>query len=217
MTSRINLAQFTGSPAIQGVNDIHAKNDLEEVVRGAQAGESNSLAYLYGRFYDQIFRYVSFKTGNASESEDIAEEVFLRMLESIATFRFKGPPFSSWLFRIAHNLVVDHFRRNGRKRIRPLDDAIVISDASSPDLDHHLDLKLMTRQVNKAMEELTDLQKEVIMLRFAGELSVRETAETIGKKENAVKALQHAGIKNLRRRMDIIQAGPLGLGGVNDG
>ena len=89
----------------------------------------------------------------------------------------------------------------------------MVSDVFSSDLDHRLDVKLLMQQVSVAMEGLTDLQKEVITLRFVGELSVRETAEAVGKKENAVKALQHAGIKNLRRGMNVKQASSPGLGG----
>lgn len=210
------MADFIGTSAIQGAIGTRTQDDLEDFVRGAQAGDTNSLAQIYTRFYDQIFRYVSFKIGNTSEAEDIAEEVFLRMLKSVATFKIKGPPFSSWLFRIAHNLVVDYFRRNGRKQIQPLDAAAMVSDVFSSDLDHRLDVKLLMQQVSVAMEGLTDLQKEVITLRFVGELSVRETAEAVGKKENAVKALQHAGIKNLRRGMNVKQASSQGLGGHVD-
>ena len=213
MTSRNNVADFIDRSAIQGVSDIRAHDDLEDFVRGAQSGDANSLAQLYDRFYDRIFRYVSFKIGNVSEAEDITEEVFLRLLKSISSFKFKGSPFSSWLFRIAHNLVVDYFRKNGRKQIQPLDDAVMIPDPFSPDLDHRLDVNLLMRQVNVAMEKLTDLQKEIITLRFVGQLSVRETAEAVGKNESAVKALQHAGIRNLRRGMNVAQACPKGLEG----
>ena len=89
---------------------------VDALVKGAQDGDSASFAALYEHFYDKILRYVSFKTGNSNESEDIAEDVFLKMLESIGSFRWQGHPFSSWLFRIAHNLVVDHFRKRGRRK-----------------------------------------------------------------------------------------------------
>ena len=109
---------------MQGANNAARTNDqIEELVRGAQKGDPESLAGLYEQFYDKIFRYVSFKTGDAFEAEDISEEVFLRMLESISSFKWKGYPFSSWLFRIAHNLVVDHFRKKGRQKQTPLEDA----------------------------------------------------------------------------------------------
>ena len=171
---------------------------VDALVKGAQDGDSASFAALYEHFYDKILRYVSFKTGNSNESEDIAEDVFLKMLESIGSFRWQGHPFSSWLFRIAHNLVVDHFRKRGRRKQVPLDDVSGLVGATSQDIDGRLDTKVTLFKVQDAMSELTALQREVISLRFAAGLSIMETAQAMGKKENAIKALQHAAIKKLR-------------------
>jgi RNA polymerase sigma-70 factor (ECF subfamily) len=175
-----------------------APDVIEELVRKAQDGDAASFAGLYERHYDRIFRYVLFKIGDATDAEDITEEVFLKMLESIRSFRWRGPPFSSWLFRIAHNLVVDHYRKKSRRQTTSLEDAGRVVGASSNNIDRHLDIRLSMREVLLAMEQLTELQKEVISLRFAGGLSIMETAQSMGKKENAVKALQHAGISRLR-------------------
>ena len=180
------------------MSDAQGTDPVEALVRRAQDGDATSFAGLYERFHDKIFRYVYFKTGNPNDAEDITEDVFLRMLESINSFRWKGHPFSSWLFRIAHNLIVDHFRKRSRQKNTPLDDAGELAGASSHDLEADLDIKLSVERVQSAMKGLTDLQKEVMSLRFAAGLSVRETAEAVGKRENAVKALQHAAIKKLR-------------------
>jgi RNA polymerase sigma-70 factor (ECF subfamily) len=171
---------------------------IDGLVIQAQSGDKRALAALYDHFYGRIYRYVSFKTGNPAEAQDITEEVFLRMLESIRFYRPQGFPFSSWLFRIAHNLVVDHHRRRARDMNSPLEAASQMADRSNFSPDDHMDMKFAMAEVNEAMEGLTDLQREVITLRFAGGLSVQETARAVGKKENAVKALQHAGIRKLR-------------------
>lgn len=175
------------------------KEELHSVVVSAQDGEAAAFEALYEHFYDRIFRYVSFKTGDASAAEDITEEVFLRMLKSIGTYKDLGHPFSSWLFRIAHNLVVDHFRKRGRERSVPLEKVTYIVSESADDMDEYVQTKLMMGEVNRAMDGLTDLQRHVISLRFAAGLSVAETAKVVGRNENAVKALQHAGIKKLRK------------------
>ena len=180
------------------MSDAPGTDPIEALVRRAQDGDATSFGRLYELFHDKIFRYVYFKTGNSNDAEDITEDVFLRMLESINSFRWKGHPFSSWLFRIAHNLIVDHFRKRSRQKNTPLDDLDELAGASSHDLEADLDIKLSVDRVHLAMEGLTDLQKEVMSLRFAAGLSVRETAEAVGKRENAVKALQHAAIKKLR-------------------
>ena len=171
---------------------------VDELVTKAQEGDAVSFAKLYEHFFDQILRYVNFKTGSLPDAEDITGQVFVRMLESIHTFKRQGHPFSSWLFRIAHNLVVDHFRVNSRKKVVPLEDTPAAMRVLSPDLDSQVDLDLSMQEVNRAMVHLTELQREVISLRFAAGLSVLETARAVGRKENAVKALQHAGLQKLR-------------------
>ena len=175
-----------------------AQPSVDEAVGRAQKGDAAAFAVLYEDYYDRIFRYVSFKTGNSLEAEDITAEVFVKMLESIDSFKWQGYQFSSWLFRIAHNLVVDHFRKRGRRHIVALDDAPAAATEYDPDLDRKLDVDMSMVPVQEAMKDLTDLQREVISLRFAAGLSVAETARAVGKKDNAVKALQHAGIKKLR-------------------
>ena len=174
---------------------------VDELVRSAQEGHDASFAALYEHFSDAIYRYVSFKTGSPGDAEDITAEVFVKMLESIRTFKPRGHPFSSWLYRIAHNLVVDHFRAKGRKKTVPLDASEHDVGTSTFDLEEYVDVKLTMRHVHEAMEVLTSLQREVISLRFAAGLSVAETAKAVGKKENAVKALQHAGVKKLRQAL----------------
>ena len=171
---------------------------VESLVRQAQQGHQPAFAALYEMYYDQIFRYVSFKCGSPSESEDLTGDVFIKMLGSINSFRWKGHPFTSWLYRIAHNLVVDYFRKKGTRRTVPLDEAANAIGASASDLEYRADISLTMSDVVLALDNLTDLQREVIALRFASGLSIAETAETLGKRGNAVKALQHAGLKKLR-------------------
>ena len=179
-------------------NDAPSKEEVEDLVRRAQQGHSEAFAGLYEAYYDKIYRYVMFKTGDTLEAEDLTEEVFLRMLESIGSFKWQGYPFTSWLFRIAHNLVIDYYRKAGRQKKTSLDDAMRVVGSDGVDVDKKLDIELSIKEVKDAMGGLTQLQQEVLSLRFAGGLSVAETAEAMGKKENAVKALQHAAIKKLR-------------------
>ena len=179
-------------------NDAPSKEEVEDLVRRAQQGHSKAFAGLYEAYYDKIYRYVMFKTGDTLEAEDLTEEVFLRMLESIGSFKWQGYPFTSWLFRIAHNLVIDYYRKAGRQKKTSLDDAMRVVGSDGVDVDRKLDIELSIKEVKDAMGGLTQLQQEVLSLRFAGGLSVAETAEAMGKKENAVKALQHAAIKKLR-------------------
>ena len=181
--------------------EIQGQDSVAALVEQAQAGGHAAFSALYEHYYDSIYRYVSFRTGSFADAEDITAEVFVRMIESIHRFKWKGYPFSSWLFRIAHNLVVDFYRKKGRRKTVPLDDAPPIVDVTAFDADARMDIELTMGDVRRAMECLTELQREAITLRFAAGLSVAETARAMGKKDNAVKALQHAGLKKLRREL----------------
>ena len=180
-------------------NHAITEQDIKNFVKGAQEGSPESFANLYAQFYDKIFRYLYFKTANKQDAEDLTEDVFLRMLESISSFKWKKVPFSSWLFRIAHNLVVDYYRKRSRQKSESLDFISHNIGESSDDMDRILEMNLSIKQVLKSMENLTDLQKEVMSLRFAAGFSIAETAHVMHRSENAVKALQHASIKKLRK------------------
>ena len=209
ITANMRLAAAAPSRTIIMQGELgHAQPDaLEQVIRRAQDGDTSAFGHLYEHFYDKIFRYVMFKTGDRIDAEDITTDVFLRMLESIGSFKFQGYPFSSWLFRIAHNLIVDHFRRKARRQTAPLQEAMAVAGGSSGEMDHKIDIDLSVAKVYEAMDDLTDLQREVMSLRFAAGLSVKETAEAVGRKENAVKALQHAAVKKLRATLNVSGTG----------
>lgn len=168
------------------------------LVQRAQDGEDDAFAELYELFYGKVYRYVYFKTGKTEEAEDISEEVFLRMLESIQSFRWKGATFSSWLFRIAHNLIVDYFRKNHRDKTTPIEEIGKIPNPAAIDIESQMDFKRKLQEVRLAMKNLTKLQQDVLAYRFAAGFSLNETATAMDKNTNAVKALQHAAIKNLR-------------------
>ena len=128
----------------------------------------------------------------------MTQQVFLNALKSISKYKWKGMPFSAWLFRIAHNQVVDHYRKKKRSATVPLDENIVFG-RDNPGRD--AERKIQIEEMNEATKQLTKAQREVISLRFAGELSIAEVAKLMGKSEGAIKALQHAAIISLRKIM----------------
>ena len=84
-------------------------------------GDPEAIGWLYERYFDRIYRYIFLKIGILPEAEDLTEQVFLKMLEAIANFRWQGSSFASWLFRIAHNQVVDNIRQRSRRPQVPID------------------------------------------------------------------------------------------------
>ena len=170
--------------------------DEESLVQRAKQHDQEAFTQLYEKYFDKIYRYVALKVGDRMEAEDITQQVFLKAIKSISSFKWKGFPFSSWLFRIAHNQVIDHLRKRTRRETVALEDTLLTSD-DDPQL--ALERKLDIEQLALATKELTRAQQEVISLRFAGELPIAQVAKVMGRSEGAVKALQHSAVVALRR------------------
>jgi RNA polymerase sigma-70 factor (ECF subfamily) len=177
-----------------------------DLVQRARQGEQEAFAQLYESHFDKIFRYVVLKIRNQAEAEDMAQQVFIKAYESIGSYQSQGVPFTAWLFRIAHNQMVDYVRKQSKKQTVPLDESLQIKDDS--DVEHEVEVKIEMEKVVLATAKLTKAQREVISLRFAGGLSITEAAKTMRKSEGAIKALQHSAILALRKTL---------VGGVNGG
>jgi len=168
----------------------------ENLVRRAQNNDQEAFAQLYEEYFDKIYRYLALRIGNEMEAEDMTQQVFLNALRSISSFRWRGVPFSAWLYRIAHNQAVDHLRKKKKRTSVPLDESLATSD-DNPQL--ATERKLDIEQLLSATKQLTEAQREVISLRFTSELSIAQVARVMGKSQGAVKALQHSAIGALRR------------------
>ena len=153
------------------------------------------LGALFASCYPRLARYAYARTGNRTDAEDIAAEVFVRALESLDSYQERGLPMEAWLFRIAHNLVVDHLRRGSRFE-RADEDAAELPD--SPDPAHIAEERLMMGRVRAAMTSLTKDQSDVLSLRFFGGLSSKETADVLHKSDGAVREMQRAALEKLR-------------------
>ncbi|RJQ39609.1 MAG: sigma-70 family RNA polymerase sigma factor [Dehalococcoidia bacterium] len=153
------------------------------------------LAGLYEEYYDRIAHYVYVRIGNRAEAEDIAGEVFLKALKSLKSYRDKGIPMQGWLFRIAHNLVVDYLRRMTKRKTVPID-SLALPDADDPVDQAERNMEMA--RVTEAMKQLTEEQREVINLRFFGGLTSKEAGEVLRKSDGAVREMQRAAIEKLR-------------------
>ncbi|MGB2815193.1 MAG: sigma-70 family RNA polymerase sigma factor [Dehalococcoidales bacterium] len=173
--------------------------DEESLVRRAKENDEAALAQLYEENFDKIYRYIVLKTGDRTEAEDMTQQVFLKAFKSISGYRSKGSPFSSWLFRIAHNQMVDYWRKKSKRTTVPLEESMVGSSNSNPSSE--VERKTDIENLVAATKQLTSLQREVVSLRFAGGLSLAEVAKAMGKNEGAIKALQHSAVVSLRKIM----------------
>lgn len=173
-------------------------DDLRLLER-AGAYDPVALAEIYDQYYNRIYTYIYHRLGDAGLSEDLTAEVFLRMLESVKASRAWHTSLTGWLYRIAHNLVIDHYRRQAKREGPELNERIIPA-ADNPVLS--FEKLLSEQQLREAIHTLTDDQQQVIFLKFVDDLSNAEVADILGKTEGAIKALQHRALASLRRALE---------------
>jgi RNA polymerase sigma-70 factor (ECF subfamily) len=165
----------------------------------AQQFDPKALAEIFDAYYERIHSYIYRRTGSPSMSEDMAGEVFLRLLEAIKTGRGPRTNLLAWLYRVAHNLIVDHYRRQSKAKTQSLEDWLV----SVPDtMSDGVDRELTKEQLRQAISRLTGDQQQVIVLKFVEGLSNAQVGIILGKPEGAIKSLQHRALAALRRQIE---------------
>ena len=169
----------------------------EELLAAAMQYNDAALGELYDRYEAKIYSYIFRRTGNQTLAEDLTAQVFLKMLESIRDRKAWHSSFSGWLYRIAHNLVIDHYRRRDRRESVALDDAPPLA-ADTLDPVEAAEMTLNAERLRSAIRRLTDDQAEVVSLRFLEGYSISEVAEMTNRTEGAIKALQYRAFATLR-------------------
>jgi RNA polymerase sigma-70 factor (ECF subfamily) len=175
--------------------------DEENIVLKAQRQDTEAFTQLYDAYFDKIYRYVAVRIRNEMEAEDIAQQVFMKMLQSISSYQCKGVPFSAWLYRIAHNQVIDFLRQQNKKATVDIEGMPLPDTGDDPQsiIEQQFDIE----HLKQSMKKLTPSQQEVLSLRFTGDLSIAECAQIMGKSEGAIKALQHSAVQALKRVMAV--------------
>jgi RNA polymerase sigma-70 factor, ECF subfamily len=195
----------TGGPAPaprQRPDPSDAAAEVWALVERAQAGDAEAFGKIYDRYLDTVFRFIYFRVGNRQLAEDLTADTFLRALKRIGSFTWQGRDPGAWLVTIARNLVADHFK-SGRYRLEVTTGDVLDADREdrgpegSPEaavVDHITNVALLT-----AVKQLNPEQQECIVLRFLHGFSVAETAQSMGKNEGAIKALQYRAVRALAR------------------
>jgi RNA polymerase sigma-70 factor (ECF subfamily) len=169
-------------------------DDERTLVKRATTHDREAFARLYDRFVDRIYKYVYFKLGSRTEAEDVTAQVFLKAWEAIGAYQYTERPFASWLYRIAHNLVVDHFR--ARRDVTSIDELPGL-EGRDPSLDEVIQQHMTADVLRRAMTRLTPDQQQVLLLRFIEGYSTEQVAHLMGKQPGAVRTLQHRALVGL--------------------
>jgi RNA polymerase sigma-70 factor (ECF subfamily) len=174
-------------------------DDEAKLIRRAKGGDPTAFAQLYDEHQPAIYRYIFYRVGSDAVAEDLTSEVFVRLVESIDDFIYRGSPLLAWLYTIARNLVNDHHRSQGRAVMVPLDEGL---QAGARDPEAAASLALSQERLSEAIEQLTEDQRQVILLKFMEGLDNATVAQVLNKSYGAVKALQHRGLASLQRILD---------------
>ena len=180
----------------------------EELVRAAQRGHRDAFARLYEVHVERVYRYLLSRLGQPSDAEDVTAEVFIRAMKGLPSYKPRGTPLMAWLYRIAHNQSVNLLKKRARRPEISLDD---VAAPSSDDPEREALDRASFAEAEQAMEGLSSLQRQVLSLRFAAELSIAETGTIMKRSQGAVKFLQHSALQALRR--NLAQAGAGSRGG----
>jgi RNA polymerase sigma-70 factor (ECF subfamily) len=186
------------SPAEQAPARESTEHVRELVARGQQ-GDRAALEELYLIHFDRIYSYLHVSVGNRHDAEDLTTQTFLKMLEKIGTFKWQSAPFSAWLFRIAHNLAMDHFR--ARRRWQPEEEVPEQPGEEEPSAELEAMQTIGRESMLKLIEGLSPEQQQVLTLKFVFNLPNAEVAAILDKSEGAIKSLQHRALVSLEKQI----------------
>jgi RNA polymerase sigma-70 factor (ECF subfamily) len=173
--------------------------EAQLVVRATQ-GDSSAFGELYDNYQPRIYRFVLLKVSKREEAEDLTHQVFMHAWQNIGNYRNMGYPFSSWLYRIARNQVIDFYRTN--KNDAPLDEMDPESFPGHTEGIRLVEVDFEMDRVREALKKLKAEYQDVVIMRFIEELSIKETAAAIKKSEGAVKLIQHRALKQLKDMLE---------------
>jgi RNA polymerase sigma-70 factor (ECF subfamily) len=168
--------------------------EIKRLVKRAIDGDVETFGELYSIYLDRIYRYVFYQVHNKVTAEDLTEEIFIKAWRGIGKYRWKGQPFSAWLYRIAHNHVIDYFRTS--RQHQPLDREIP-ADRDQPQ--QELETKQIQQSLLRAISSLPQQQKQVIILKFIEDLDNRAIERIMGKSQGAIRVMQMRALAALRQ------------------
>jgi RNA polymerase sigma-70 factor, ECF subfamily len=172
---------------------------LEELAQRTADGDSEAFAEIYGMLADPIYRYLYWNLGSREDAEDLAGEVFLKCLLNIDGYNASRGPFKAWAFRIAHNQMIDHRRRQGRRIGSELREDM--EDAATP-APESLEEAERAGALRDSLQGLPFNQRQVIAMKYFGDMSNAEVAKALGRSEGAVNAMQHRALRRLGKILE---------------
>jgi len=174
-------------------------DELRLLVARAKSGDSNAFARLYGQYLTPLYRYVLFRVRRREDAEDLTQTLFLKAFESLECYRDTGVPFSAWLYTIARNLIIDYFKK--KKPVRLEDQEVLCENLIEPMYTAERDAVGGEERhlLARALSGLSEIEQTVVIMRSIDERSYEEIAITVGKSEEAVRAIKHRALVRMQK------------------
>jgi RNA polymerase sigma-70 factor, ECF subfamily len=172
--------------------------DDSEVIKQVKNGDAEAYGVLYEQYAEVIFRYVYSHLDNRLDAEDLTEEIFLRAWRALPKYDERGLPFSAFLFRIARNSLIDHYRQ--RKAVQSIEDMELQSREAGPE--EMVDVRIEDKNLRETLAKLREDYRNVLIFRFLSGLSPEETAQVMQRSVGAVRVLQHRALTALKDLME---------------
>jgi RNA polymerase sigma-70 factor (ECF subfamily) len=176
------------------LSDAACETESDGVLAEAAKRDPSAFSELYERYYPRVYRYVYHRIGQTAEAEDVTAHVFMKALEALDGYQTQRNSFAPWIFRIARNAVVDHYRR--RRHQSSLEGLEQEAEGEDPAFSALAGER--SRELHDLIQSLSPDQREVILLRYAADLTHAEIAEALKKNQAAVRMLLHRGLRRLK-------------------
>ncbi len=197
------MKELLSDPTSAKKTSLSPNNDLpqeELIVQRAVRGDQQAFGQLYDAYMDSIYRFVFLRVEDQQTAEDISATVFLKAWEKLEGYQPRGIPFRAWLFRIARNAVIDHYRT--RKEVTPLEAVVNVFDENTVSVSENVGNRIEAQKIMALMNHLTEDQRNVLTLKLVHGLNTQEVAKALGKRQGAVRALQMRGLQALAKLME---------------
>lgn len=174
----------------------------EEIILVQKAQKNiNDFGVLYQCYFEKIYKFFHFRLGSQPEAEDLTSETFEKAVKNLHTYEYQGHPFSTWLFRIAHNVLIDHFRASGRKKNTSLENLTPHNEPRTEFNLEEIDNKELIEKVRKEVLKLPKLQQDIWALKLNADMSNQEIAETLGLSANYVNVSLFRSLKVIKNNL----------------
>ena len=169
----------------------------KDILARARAGDETAIVAIYHSYFDPIYQFCRLRVGDVHTAQDLTSEVFVRFIKALKRETAPHTSLRGWIFRVARNLIYDHYGREQELPVDTLDQWLATDQDTAPEVQ-----AIRTMQIERARQAigmLAPAQQEVLLLRFDQQLSLQETADIMDKKVNAIKALQFRAVNTLRQ------------------